>query len=69
MTGETNYTHHLAKLLQIEDVFLSLSVLHHCFMNSIEYGKQGNSSVSLLGYHGLRKALLLMYDYTPLRQI
>lgn len=32
LTGETNYTHHLAKLLQIEDESPNLSILHHWFM-------------------------------------
>lgn len=32
LTGETNYTHHLAKLLQIEDESPNLSMLHQCFM-------------------------------------
>lgn len=32
LTGETNYTHHLAKLLQIEGESPNLSIVHQCFM-------------------------------------
>lgn len=65
LTGETNYSHHFAKLLQIEDESLNLSILHQWFIKKIEYKVIANfTPPSTIGWGNKWKELIFKCDHT-----